>query len=105
MSGGDYRAALYHGTIVAIQSRATRLGNWSPSDGVVTDAKLAKSVQTLVGGTVSDEHGAHLVADVHIKAIGRGRPGVSLPSMRESSETGTFRTARGTYWQLHAHAF
>lgn len=109
MSGGDYRAAVYPSPLAGQPFEPVagdELMIKVPSDGVVTNAKLAIKYETFtISGTVVDDAGGP-VADVHIEAIGRGRPGVDLPSIM-SAGNGTFRIrnlARGTY-TLHAHAF
>src|SRR5262249_37710447 len=58
-----------------------------------------------IKGTVADASGAP-AADVHIEAIGRGKPGIDLPSIMSAAD-GTFtiqNLARGNY-NLHAHGF
>lgn len=109
MSGGDYRASVYPSPMAGQPFEAAagdELIIKVPPDGVVENAKIAIKYETFtISGTIVDD-AAQPVADVHIEAIGRGRPGVDLPSIMSAGD-GTFRIknlARGNY-TLHAHAF
>lgn len=109
MSGGDYRAAVYPSPMAGQPFEPVagdELMIKVPPDGVVTNVKIAIKYETFtISGNIVDDAGGP-VADVHIEAIGRGRPGVDLPSIMSAGD-GTFmirNLARGTY-SLHAHAF
>ncbi|HEY5945886.1 MAG TPA: carboxypeptidase regulatory-like domain-containing protein [Kofleriaceae bacterium] len=107
MSGGEYRASVYPSPMAG-QPFEPAAGDAFmikvPSDGEVTGVKLAIKYETFtISGRVVDDAGGP-VADVHIEAIGRGKPGIDLPSIMSSAD-GTFRIrnlARGSY-ALHAH--
>jgi hypothetical protein len=109
MSGGEYRASVYPSPMAG-QPFESAAGDQFlvkvPKDGTVTGVKLAIKYETFtISGTVLDDTGGP-VADVHIEAIGRGKPGMDLPSIMSAGD-GTFRLrnlARGTY-NLHAHAW
>jgi hypothetical protein len=106
MSGGEYRASVYPSPMAG-QPFESAAGDQFiikvPKDGNVTGVKLAIKYETFtISGTVTDDTGGP-VADVHIEAIGRGKPGMDLPSIMSAAD-GTFRIrnlARGTY-SLHA---
>ena len=109
MSGGEYRASVYPSPMAG-QPFESAAGDQFiikvPKDGTVNGVKLAIKYETFtITGTVLDDAGGP-VADVHIEAIGRGRPGMDLPSIMSAAD-GTFHLrnlARGTY-ALHAHAW
>ncbi len=109
MSGGDYRASVYPSPMAGQPFEPAAGDEFIikvPADGAVTGVKLAIKYETFtISGTVADDAGGP-VADVHIEAIGRGKPGIDLPSIMSAAD-GSFRIrnlARGTY-TLHAHAF
>jgi hypothetical protein len=109
MAGGDYQPAVYPSPMAGqpfLPATGDRLDTIKvPRDGVVTGIKLAIKHEVLtISGTVVDDAGGP-VADVHIEAIGRGKPGMDLPSIMSAAD-GTFtirNLARGMY-NLHAHA-
>ena len=109
MSGGDYRASVYPSPMAGQPFEPAAGEEFVikvPKDGVVTGIKLAIKHETFtISGVITDDTGAP-VADVHIEAIGRGKPGIDLPSIMSAAD-GTFRIknlARGSY-NLHAHAW
>ena len=109
MSGGEYRASVYPSPMAGQPFEPAAGDQFMvkvPKDGTVTGVKLAIKYETFtISGTVLDDVGGP-VADVHIEAIGRGKPGMDLPSIMSAAD-GTFRIknlARGTY-NLHAHAW
>jgi len=109
MSGGEYRASVYPSPMAGQPFEPAAGDQFMvkvPKDGTVTGIKLAIKYETFtISGTVLDD-GGDPVADVHIEAIGRGKPGMDLPSIMSAAD-GTFRIknlARGTYG-LHAHAW
>src|SRR5262249_31701688 len=108
MSGGDYQPSVYPSPMAG-QPFAPVTGDRLdrikvPRDGVVTGIKLAVKAERLaIRGIVVDDAGTR-VADVHIEAIGRGKPGIDLPSIMSTGD-GTFaiqNLAPGVY-NLHAH--
>jgi protocatechuate 3,4-dioxygenase beta subunit len=109
MSGGDYRASVYPSPMAGQPFEPATGDSFTvkvPKDGTVTGIKLAIKHETFtISGTVLDDTGSP-VADVHIEAIGHGKPGMDLPSIMSATD-GSFRIknlARGTY-NLHAHAW
>jgi protocatechuate 3,4-dioxygenase beta subunit len=110
MSGGDYQPSVYPSPMAGQPFEpvgADRLPTIKvPADGTVTGITLAvKAERFSIKGSVVDATGAP-VADIHIEAIGRGKPGIDLPSIMSTAD-GTFaiqNLARGNY-NLHAHGF
>ncbi|MDB4959124.1 MAG: hypothetical protein JWO36_6693 [Myxococcales bacterium] len=109
MSGGEYHASVYPSPMAGQPFEPAASDPFIikvPKDGTVNGVKLAIKYETFtISGTVLDDAGGP-VADVHIEAIGRGKPGMDLPSIMSAAD-GTFRLrnlARGTY-SLHAHAW